>query len=54
MHVAAAFPKYLDRDSVDAAEMEKERQFLIEQAKAEGKPQEIAEKMKYRSLDYLY
>ena len=45
MHVAEAFPKYLDRDSVDAAEMEKERQFLIEQAKAEGKPQEIAEKM---------
>ncbi len=45
MHVAAAFPKYLDRNSVDAAEMEKERVFLIEQAKAEGKPQEIAEKM---------
>ena len=45
MHVAAAFPKYLDRSSVDTAEMEKERQFLIEQAKAEGKPQEIAEKM---------
>lgn len=45
MHVAAAFPKYLDRDSVDTAEMEKERSFLIEQAVAEGKPQEIAEKM---------
>lgn len=45
MHVAAAFPKCLDRDSVDQAEMEKERQFLIEQAKGEGKPQEIAEKM---------
>ena len=45
MHVAAAFPKYLDRGSVDAAEMEKERAFLIEQAKAEGKPDDIAEKM---------
>ncbi|MCB9983071.1 MAG: elongation factor Ts [Rhodospirillales bacterium] len=45
MHVAAAFPKYLDRDSVDVAEMEKERAFLIEQAVAEGKPQDIAEKM---------
>lgn len=45
MHVAAAFPKYLDRDSVDADAAEKERQFLIEQAKEEGKPQEIAEKM---------
>ncbi len=45
MHVAAAFPKYLDRSSVDEAEMAKEREFLIEQAKAEGKPEEIAEKM---------
>lgn len=45
MHVAAAFPKYLDRSSVDAADMEKERNFLIEQAKAEGKPEEIAQKM---------
>ena len=45
MHVAAAFPKYLDRDSVDTTEMEKERAFLIDQAKAEGKPQDIAEKM---------
>ena len=45
MHVAAAFPKFLDRDYVDQAEMEKERAFLIEQAKAEGKPAEIAEKM---------
>lgn len=45
MHVAAAFPKYLDRNSVDAAAMEKEREFLIEQAKAEGKPEEIAQKM---------
>lgn len=45
MHVAAAFPRYLDRDSVDQADLEKERNFLIEQAKEEGKPQEIAEKM---------
>lgn len=45
MHVAAAFPKYLSRDDVDASEMEKERAFLIEQAMAEGKPEEIAQKM---------
>lgn len=45
MHVAAAFPKYLDRDSVDADAAEKERAFLIEQAMAEGKPEEIAQKM---------
>jgi len=45
MHVAAAFPKYLDRDSVDAEAAEKERAFLVEQAMAEGKPEEIANKM---------
>jgi elongation factor Ts len=45
MHVAAAFPKYLDRDSVDAEAAEKERKFLVEQAMAEGKPEEIAQKM---------
>jgi elongation factor Ts len=45
MHVAAAFPKYLDRDSVDADAAAKERKFLVEQAMAEGKPEEIAQKM---------
>lgn len=45
MHVAAAFPKYLDRDSVDAAEIEREKNVIREQALAEGKPAEIVEKM---------
>ncbi len=45
MHVAAAFPKYLDKESVDTAAIDKERDFLLEQAKAEGKPEEIAQKM---------
>ena len=45
MHVAAANPQFLDRDSVDPAAMERERNVLIEQAKAEGKPEEIAQKM---------
>ena len=45
MHVAAAFPKYLDRDSVDASEMEREKNVIREQALAEGKPAEIVEKM---------
>lgn len=45
MHVAAAFPKFLDKDSVDADVVEKERAFLKEQALAEGKPAEIVEKM---------
>lgn len=45
MHVAAAFPKYLKQDEVDATEMERERNIIREQALAEGKPAEIVEKM---------
>ncbi len=45
MHVAAANPQFLDANSVDPAVAEREKNVLIEQAKAEGKPQEIAEKM---------
>ncbi|MEM9468783.1 MAG: translation elongation factor Ts [Pseudomonadota bacterium] len=45
MHVAAAFPKYLNRDEVNAAEMEREKNVIREQALAEGKPAEIVEKM---------
>lgn len=45
MHVAAAFPKYLTRDEVDASDLERERDVLREQAKAEGKPDDIVEKM---------
>ncbi len=45
MHVAAAFPKYLKRDDVDASEMEREKNVIREQALAEGKPAEIVEKM---------
>lgn len=45
MHVAATNPLALDRDSVDAAEIERERTVLIEQAKEAGKPEEIAIKM---------
>jgi len=45
MHVAAAFPKFLDSSSVDSAALEKEKNFLRDQAKQSGKPPEIIEKM---------
>ena len=45
MHVAAAFPKYLNRDEVDASELEREKNIIREQALAEGKPADIVEKM---------
>ena len=45
MHIAAANPQFLNQDAVDPEVAEREKSVLIEQAKAEGKPQEIAEKM---------
>ena len=45
MHVAAANPQALDRDSVDPEVVEKEKQVLVEQAKQSGKPDNIIEKM---------
>ncbi len=45
MHVAAANPQSLNKDSVPAELLERERTVLKEQAIASGKPPEIAEKM---------
>lgn len=45
MHAAAAFPKFLKREEVDASTLEREKDVLREQAKAEGKAPEIIEKM---------
>jgi elongation factor Ts len=48
MQVAAGMPvvaRAVDRDGVDPADVEHEKNILIDQAKAEGKPLEIAEKM---------
>jgi elongation factor Ts len=44
-HVAFAKPLGLTRDEVPAELVEKERAFAVEQAKATGKPQNIAEKI---------
>jgi elongation factor Ts len=45
MHVAAANPLFLNIDSVDADALERERTVLKDQAKEQGKPDDIAEKM---------
>jgi elongation factor Ts len=45
MHVAAAFPQFLDPSSVDAGALEREKNVLREQAIESGKPAEIADKM---------
>ena len=45
MHVAAASPQAVARESLDQAAVERERAVLAEQARAEGKPENIIEKM---------
>ncbi len=45
MHVAAMRPQALNRDALDPTAVEKERKILSEQARAEGKPDNIIEKM---------
>ena len=45
MHIAATSPASLSVDDLDPESVQREREVLIEQAKASGKPHEIAEKM---------
>ena len=45
MHIAATSPASLSVENLDPAIVQRERDVLIEQAKASGKPQDIAEKM---------
>lgn len=45
LQIAALSPKYVSREEVDAAELERELDVLRAQAKAEGKPDNIVEKI---------
>ena len=45
MHIAATSPKSLNIDDLDKRLVDRERQVLVDQAVASGKPKEIAEKM---------
>lgn len=54
MHIAAANPSYLNRDQVPAAELEHEKEVLTEQARNEGKPEKIIEKMVVGRIQKYY
>ena len=54
MHVAAANPKYINRDQVDASELEREKEVLTAQALNEGKPANIVEKMVIGRINKFY
>ncbi len=45
MHIAAMNPQFVDRDSIPAEFVDKEKAILIAQAESSGKPPEIIEKM---------
>lgn len=54
MQVAAANPSYLDRTQVPDAELQHEKQVLTEQARNEGKPEKIIEKMVQGRIEKYY
>ncbi len=54
MHIAAANPSYLDRTLVPTTELDHEKEVLSEQAKNEGKPEKIIEKMVQGRIQKFY
>ncbi|MDD3396772.1 MAG: translation elongation factor Ts [Acidaminococcaceae bacterium] len=54
MHIAAANPGYLHRDEVPTDVLEHEKEVLSEQARNEGKPEKIIEKMVIGRIQKYY
>ena len=54
MHIAATNPSYLKREEVPTAELEHEQAVLAEQARNEGKPEKIIEKMVAGLIEKYY
>jgi elongation factor Ts len=54
MHIVASSPTAVTKDNLDPAEVEKERSFLTDQARKEGKPDNIIAKMIEGRLKNFY
>ncbi len=54
MHIAASQPLAVDREGVSADAVERERAIYLEQAKNEGKPEHIAEKIVDGRMEKFY
>jgi len=54
MHIAAMNPKYLSREEVSAEDIEREKNVYREQLKAEGKPEEMIEKIIEGKMNKFY
>jgi elongation factor Ts len=54
MHIAASNPRFLSRDEVTTDIIEKEKEILAAQARNEGKPEKIIERMVEGRIDKFY
>jgi elongation factor Ts len=54
MHIAAAAPRYLTKEEVTAEDVEREKDVYREQLKAEGKPEEMIEKILEGKMKKFY
>ncbi len=54
MHVSWGSPGWITRDEVDAAEVEKERDILARQAVAEGKPENVVDRIVEGKINSWY
>jgi elongation factor Ts len=54
MHIAASEPRFISRDEVTEADIEREKDIYRSQAAASGKPPEIVEKMLTGKLGKFY
>ncbi|MCL5436666.1 MAG: translation elongation factor Ts [Candidatus Dependentiae bacterium] len=54
MHIAAARPRCVNPEDLDAAFLEKEKEILAEQLKAAGKPAQMIDKILAGKLEKLY
>jgi elongation factor Ts len=54
MHIAAERPTAVSRDDLDEADIQREKEIYLEQAKNEGKPDHIAEKIVQGRLDKYF
>ncbi len=54
MHVAASAPRFIKREDVDQASIDKEMEIYKDQAKDQGKPEAIIEKIAAGKIDKFY
>src|SRR6266498_1467535 len=54
MHIAAVDPRYIRKEDVTQADMEREKEIFLAQAMASGKPANIAEKMVAGKMGKFY